>query len=33
VRILAHVESEKSRSQINHVYLRGAEILRQDIAQ
>lgn len=33
VRILAHVESDIPRSDIVHVYLRGAEILRQDIAQ
>lgn len=33
VRILAHVESDLPRSDIIHVYLRGAEILRQDIAQ
>jgi chorismate mutase len=33
VRILAHVESDLPRSDVVHVYLRGAEILRQDIAQ
>jgi chorismate mutase len=33
VRILAHVETSRPRSDIHHVYLRGAEILRQDIAQ
>ncbi len=33
VRVLAHVESEKPRSEIQHVYLRGAEALRRDIAQ
>ncbi len=33
VRIMAHIESSKSRSEINHVYLRGAEVLRQDLAQ
>lgn len=31
VRILAHVESGTPRSEINHVYLRGAEVLRQDL--
>ncbi|HEY7275369.1 MAG TPA: chorismate mutase, partial [Trebonia sp.] len=33
VRLMAHVETERSRSQIQHVYLRGAVGLRQDIAQ
>lgn len=31
VRILAHVESSTPRAEINHVYLRGAEVLRQDL--
>jgi len=31
VRILAHVETATPRSQIQHVYLRGAEVLRQDL--
>lgn len=31
VRILAHVESAIPRSRIQHVYLRGAEVLRQDL--
>lgn len=31
IRILAHVESEVPRSEIQHVYLRGAEVLRQDL--
>jgi chorismate mutase len=31
VRILAHVESDVPRSDIHHVYLRGAEVLRQDL--
>jgi chorismate mutase len=30
---MAHVETERSRAQIQHVYLRGAVGLRQDIAQ
>lgn len=33
IRILAHVESDVPRADIVHVYLRGAEVLRQDIAQ
>lgn len=31
VRILAHVETTIPRSRIQHVYLRGAEVLRQDL--
>lgn len=31
VRILAHVETATPRSAIEHVYLRGAEVLRQDL--
>lgn len=33
VRLLAHVESDLTRAQVQHVYLRGAEVLRQDLAQ
>ena len=33
IRILIMVESDKARSEIQHVYLRGAKALRQDIAQ
>lgn len=33
VRVMVHVQTAKSRSDIKHVYLRGAEALRQDIAQ
>ncbi len=33
VRVLAHFESTVPRSEIQHVYLRGAEVLRQDLAQ
>jgi len=33
VRLMAHVECARPRSQIQHVYLRGAEVLRQDLAQ
>lgn len=33
IRLLAHVETAKPRSAIQHVYLRGATVLRLDIAQ
>ena len=33
IRVLAHVESAKSRSEIAHIYLHGAKVLRQDLAQ
>ena len=33
VRVMLQVQTSKSRSEIKHVYLRGAEALRQDIAQ
>jgi chorismate mutase len=33
VRLMAHVETERARAEIQHVYLRGAVALRQDIAQ
>jgi len=33
IRVMAHVETNASRADIKHVYLRGAEVLRQDIAQ
>ena len=33
VRLLMHVETDKPRSAIQHVYLRGAAALRMDIAQ
>jgi chorismate mutase len=33
VRLLAHVETDKPRNRIQHVYLRGAAALRLDIAQ
>ncbi len=33
VRILMHIETTKSRAQLQHVYLRGAEVLRQDLKQ
>jgi chorismate mutase len=33
VRVLAHVELDRPRAAVTHVYLRGAEVLRQDLAQ
>jgi chorismate mutase len=33
IRILAHAETDRSKSEIQHVYLRGAVALRKDIAQ
>ncbi len=33
VRVMAHVESELPRADVTHVYLRGAEALRTDLAQ
>lgn len=33
VRLMAHVETDRPRQEIQHVYLRGAVALRQDIAQ
>ena len=33
VRLMAHVETERPRSEVQHVYLRGAQALRLDIAQ
>lgn len=33
VRLMAHVETDRPRAQIQHVYLRGAVALRLDIAQ
>ena len=33
VRLLAHVETDRPRPAIQHVYLRGAAALRLDIAQ
>ena len=33
VRLMAHVETDRPRAQVQHVYLRGAVALRQDIAQ
>lgn len=33
LRVMAHVETERPRADIAHVYLRGAEVLRVDLAQ
>ena len=33
VRVMAHFESDVDRSEVQHVYLRGAEALRVDLAQ
>ena len=30
---MAHVETDRPRAQVQHVYLRGAAALRLDIAQ
>ena len=33
VRVMAHVESSLSKSEVAHIYLHGAKSLRRDIAQ
>jgi chorismate mutase len=33
VRVMAHVESARSKDEIAHIYLHGAKSLRRDIAQ
>ncbi len=33
VRLMAHAETDVPRSEVKHVYLRGAKALRRDIAQ
>jgi chorismate mutase len=33
IRIMADVESSLKKSEINHIYLGGAKVLRRDIAQ
>ena len=33
IRLLAHVETDKARQQLRHVYLRGAAALRTDLPQ
>jgi chorismate mutase len=33
IRLMAHIQSDRPRSDVQHVYLRGATALRVDIAQ
>lgn len=33
VRVMAHAETPAARAEIRHVYLRGTEVLRRDLAQ
>jgi chorismate mutase len=33
IRVMVHIESDLPRSEIRHVYLRGAAALRRDLAQ
>jgi chorismate mutase len=33
IRVMLHIESDVPRSEIRHVYLRGAAALRRDLAQ
>jgi chorismate mutase len=33
VRVMIHAYSERSHAEIKHIYTRGAEVLRRDIAQ
>ncbi len=33
VRVLVHADLDRPRAEIHHVYLRGAEVLRQDLVQ
>lgn len=33
VRVLIHAHSEKTLSEVKHVYLKGASVLRKDLAQ
>ncbi len=33
LRLMAHVDVDRPRSTVQHVYLRGATVLRQDIVQ
>jgi chorismate mutase len=33
VRVMAHAETDLPRADVRHVYLRGAEVLRRDLAQ
>ncbi|TDD85514.1 chorismate mutase [Actinomadura rubrisoli] len=33
IRLMAHIDTDRPRSEVQHVYLRGAAALRLDIAQ
>jgi chorismate mutase len=33
VRVMAHVNTERSRQEIQHVYLHGARVLREDLSE
>jgi chorismate mutase len=33
IRVMLHCQSERTVSQIEHVYLHGASVLRRDLAQ
>lgn len=33
IRVMVHVDTDLARAEIQHIYLRGAEALRMDIAQ
>ena len=33
IRVLMHVESDKNKAEISHIYLHGATALRKDLAQ
>ena len=33
IRVMVHVETVRSKAEVNHVYLRGAAALRRDLAQ
>jgi chorismate mutase len=33
VRVMVHAYSERSHAEMKHIYTRGAEVLRRDIAQ
>jgi hypothetical protein len=33
IRVLMHVESDKNKDEISHIYLHGATALRKDLAQ
>ena len=33
IRVMAHIETQKSAKDVSHIYLHGAKALRRDIAQ